>query len=211
VIRGLAPQSDAAVEVLFGNRVGTSRNPFGAAAVHDAGLFSALIPPRSGGLTAGPCIRRHDIEPPKTRTAGLPPSARFGKTLQPDRRGGGHERSWGTGVGRSSRGTTTPRGQGRPGPSFRGYGRRPPRGAGVGEFEAGTGVRQKRCVRGPNSGLWEVFRPGVFRGGGGAPVHKFRIWARNGQWSRRPTPMGRSPPKSPGHRVSWSPRTPTSG
>ncbi|HEY0577643.1 MAG TPA: 1,4-alpha-glucan branching protein GlgB [Pseudonocardia sp.] len=175
VIRALRPNADA-VEVVFGT--GSDIQTFALQRVHDAGLFSALVPhePADYRLAVhyGDYVDHTDDPYRWLPTLGEVDLHLIGE--------GRHERLWDA-LGAHPREYDTPGGK-VAGTSFAVWA---PTAQGVrvcGEFDGWNGLGQPMRSLG-NSGVWEVFLPGV----GVGARYKFRILGQDGQWREKADPM----------------------
>jgi 1,4-alpha-glucan branching enzyme len=175
IVRVLKPNADA-VEVVFGS--GADQTSFPLQRVHDAGLFSALVPHASDDyrLTIRYGDHSHQSDDPYR---WLPTLGEVDLHLIGE---GRHERLW-TVLGAHPRHYDTPGGP-VVGTSFAVWA---PTARGVrvcGDFDGWNGMGQPMRSLG-GSGVWEVFVPGV----GPGARYKFRILGVDGRWREKADPM----------------------
>jgi len=186
VIRVLRPNADA-VEVVFGS--GADARTFALQRVHEAGLFSALVPHESAdyrlAVHYGAYTEQADDPYRWLPTLGDVDLHLIGE--------GRHERLWDA-LGAHPREYDTPGGK-VTGTSFAVWA---PTARGVrvcGDFDGWNGVGQPMRSLG-SSGVWEVFLPGV----GVGARYKFRVLGADGRWYEKADPMAfsarsRRPPR----------------
>jgi 1,4-alpha-glucan branching enzyme len=181
IVRVLRPNADA-VEVVFGTgadgATGGEVESFPLQRVHEAGLFSALVPHQPDDYR----LRVH--YGPHTELADDP--FRWMPTLgEVDLHligEGRHERLWDA-LGAHPRSYDTPGGT-VTGTSFAVWA---PTARGVrvcGDFDGWNGVGQPMRSLG-GSGVWEVFVPGI----GPGTRYKFRVLGQDGRWLEKADPM----------------------
>ncbi|HEX4251886.1 MAG TPA: 1,4-alpha-glucan branching protein GlgB [Pseudonocardia sp.] len=175
VIRVLRPNADA-VEVVFGS--GADTQTFALQRVHEAGLFSALVPHESAdyrlAVHYGAYTEQADDPYRWLPTLGEVDLHLIGE--------GRHERLWDV-LGAHPRVYDTPGGK-VAGTSFAVWA---PTARGVrvcGDFDGWNGVGQPMRSLG-SSGVWEVFLPGV----GVGARYKFRVFGADGRWYEKADPM----------------------
>ncbi|MGI8815532.1 MAG: 1,4-alpha-glucan branching protein GlgB [Pseudonocardia sp.] len=173
VVRALRPNADG-VRVLVGGQAYPLRK------VHEAGLFSALVPHESADYRLEVHYGDH-VEHTDDPYRWLPTLGEVDLHLIGE---GRHERLWDV-LGAHVRGYDTPGGP-VTGTSFAVWA---PTAAGVrvcGDFDGWNGLGQPMRSLG-GSGVWEVFLPGVEDGA----RYKFRILGQDGQWREKADPMAR--------------------
>jgi 1,4-alpha-glucan branching enzyme len=173
VIRALRPHADAVSALVEGRSYPLHR-------VHDAGLFSALIPHDAGDyrldVRYGDHVTRTDDPYRWLPTLGEVDLHLIGE--------GRHERLWDV-LGAHVRHYETPGGV-VSGTSFAVWA---PTARGVrvcGDFDGWNGLGHPLRSLG-NSGVWEVFVPGI----GDGTRYKFRILGQDGRWREKADPMAR--------------------
>jgi 1,4-alpha-glucan branching enzyme len=175
IIRVLRPSADA-VTVRFG--FGDTESPYELRRVHDAGLFSALVPHEPADYRLLVRYGEH-IEEVDDPYRWLPTLGEVDLHLIAE---GRHERLWEV-LGAHVRSYDTPGGS-VDGTSFAVWA---PTAQGVrvvGDFDGWNGLGQPMRSLG-GSGVWEVFLPGI----GIGTRYKFRILSRDGQWHEKADPM----------------------
>jgi len=173
VVRALRPHADV-VRVLIGDQSYPLRK------VHEAGLFSALVPHEPGDYRLAVHHGEHVVTTDDPYR-WLPTLGEVDLHLIGE---GRHERLWDV-LGSHLRSYDTPGGT-VTGTSFAVWA---PTARGVrvcGDFDGWNGVGQPMRSLG-GSGVWEVFLPGVERGA----RYKYRILGQDGHWREKADPMAR--------------------
>jgi 1,4-alpha-glucan branching enzyme len=173
VVRALRPHADV-VRVLIDDQSYPLRK------VHEAGLFSALVPHEAGDYRLAVHYGEHVVTTDDPYR-WLPTLGEVDLHLIGE---GRHERLWDA-LGSHLRSYDTPGGT-VTGTSFAVWA---PTARGVrvcGDFDGWSGVGQPMRSLG-GSGVWEIFLPGVGRGA----HYKFRILGQDGQWREKADPMAR--------------------